>query len=66
MAKKRNEGLEALVPKQEPISIQEMTMQDWFAAFVMISAPPMTSHKDAATWAWDRAEAMIEERNRRM
>lgn len=66
MAKKQSEGLEALVPKQEPVSIQEITMQDWFAAFAMINSPPMTSAKDAAKEAWDRAEAMMNERNRRM
>ena len=66
MAKKRSEGLEALVPKQEPVSIQEITMQDWYAAFAMINRPPMTSAKDAAKDAWDCAEAMMEERNRRM
>jgi hypothetical protein len=66
MAKKRSEGLEALVPKQEPISIQEITMQDWYAAFAMLNWPPMTNNKDAAKECWDRAEAMMEERNRRM
>ena len=64
--KKRSEGLEALVPKQEPVSIQEITLQDWYAAFAMINSPPMTSAKDSAKDAWDRAEAMMEERNRRM
>lgn len=66
MVKKRSEGLEALVAKQEPISIQEITMQDWYAAFAMLNWPPMTSNKDAAKECWDRAEAMMEERNRRM
>lgn len=66
MARKQSEGLEALVPKQEPVSIQEITMQDWYAAFAMINSPPMTSTKDAAKDAWDRAEAMMQERNRRL
>lgn len=66
MARKQSEGLEALVPKQEPVSIQEITMQDWYAAFAMINSPPMTSAKDAAKEAWDRAEAMMQERNRRL
>lgn len=66
MVKKRSEGLEALVAKQEPISIQEITMQDWYAAFAMLNWAPMTNNKDAAKECWDRAEAMMEERNRRM
>lgn len=66
MARKKVEGLEALVPKQEPVSIQEITMQDWYAAFAMINSPPMTSAKDAAKDAWDRAEAMMQERGRRL
>ncbi len=66
MVKKRSEGLEALVAKQEPISIQEITMQDRYAAFSMLNWPPMTNNKDAAKECWDRAEAMMEERNRRM
>ena len=66
MARKKVEGLEALVPKQAPVSIQEITMQDWYAAFAMINSPPMTSAKDAAKDAWDRAEAMMQERNRRL
>ena len=66
MARKQSEGLEALVPKQEPVSIQEITMQDWYAAFAMIHTPPMTSAKDAAKEAWDRAEAMMQERKRRL
>lgn len=66
MARKKPEGLEALVSSQEPVSIQDITMQDWFAAFAMINTPPMTSAKDAAKDAWDRAEAMMDERIRRM
>lgn len=65
MSKKQSEGIEALVKNDEPISIQEITMLDWFAAFASISAPPMTSHKDAAGWAWERAEAMMAERRKR-
>lgn len=66
MARKPSNGLEALVPKQEPVSIQEITMQDWYAAFAMINTQPMTSAKDAAKEAWDKAEAMMEERGRRL
>lgn len=66
MAKKQSEGLKDLVAKQEPVSIQEITMQDWFAAFAMINSPPMVSPKESAMIAWEKAEAMMEERARRM
>lgn len=33
--KPKGEGLAAIVAKQDPVSIQEMTMQDFFAAFAL-------------------------------
>lgn len=66
MAKKRSEGLEALVSADEPTSIQDITMEDWYAAFAMICTSPMTAPKDAAKEAWERAEAMMQERKKRM
>jgi hypothetical protein len=33
--KPKADGLQALVAKQEPVSIQELTMQDFFAAFAL-------------------------------
>ena len=38
MVRKKSEGIEALVPKPEPISIQEITMLDWYAAFALMGA----------------------------
>ena len=35
MARKKPEGLAAIVAKQDPVSIQELTMQDFFAAFAL-------------------------------
>jgi hypothetical protein len=36
MARKpKGEGLAAIVAKQDPVSIQELTMQDFFAAFAL-------------------------------
>jgi len=35
MARKKPEGLAAIVAKQEPVSIQELTMQDFYAAFAL-------------------------------
>ena len=33
--RKKSEGLAAIVAKQDPVSIQELTMQDFFAAFAL-------------------------------
>jgi len=33
--RKKAEGLAAIVAKQDPVSIQELTMQDFFAAFAL-------------------------------
>ena len=64
MVKKKAEGIEALVPKPEPVSIQEITMLDWYAAFaVMASTQP---HEIAAEYAFNRAEAMMKEREKRL
>ena len=64
MARKKLEGIEALVSKEEPISIQEITMLDWYAAFaLMASTQP---HATAAEYAFNRAEAMMKEREKRL
>ena len=65
MARKKAEGIEALVEKSEPISIQEITMTDWFAAFALLGASPMTTPDAAAKDAYERAEAMMAERSKR-
>ena len=62
---KKPDGIEALV-RQEPISIQEITMQDWFAAFALIGASNMASPEEAAKEAFDRAQAIMRERKERM
>jgi hypothetical protein len=33
--RKKSEGLAAIVTKKEPVSIQDLTMQDFFAAFAL-------------------------------
>ena len=35
MARKKLDGIAAIVAKQDPVSIQELTMQDFFAAFAL-------------------------------
>lgn len=37
MPRKKSEGIESLVPSgEEPVSIQELTMQDWYAGFALM------------------------------
>lgn len=65
--RKKSEGLAAIVAKQDPVSIQELTMQDFFAAFALqgICASGPTSdwsNKRLAAEAYDLAAAMLEER----
>lgn len=62
MARKKDEGIEALKPKKEFVSIQEITMLDWYAAFALLGSSPMSNPEDTARAAFDRAEAMMQER----
>ena len=62
MARKKPEGIEALAAPPEPVSIQEITMLDWYAAFALMSTTQ--SHDTAAKWAFERAEAMMKEREK--
>jgi hypothetical protein len=64
MARKKPEGIEILTAAApEPVSIQEITMLDWYASFALMSTSQ--SHDSAAKWAFDRAEAMMAEREKR-
>ena len=64
--RKKLEGIEALKPKVDPISIQEITMLDWYVGFILLNSSPMASPEDAARDAFDRAEAVLKERARRI
>lgn len=64
MVRKKLEGIEALV-ETEPVSIQEITMLDWYAAFALMAIGSEASHTAAASMAFDRAEAMMAERAKR-
>lgn len=62
----RSKGLEALVKKESP-PLQDMTLADWFATFAMqtlINETGLVLDEFAET-AYDIAEKMIEERNKR-
>ena len=64
--RKKAEGIELLKPKMDPVSIQEITMLDWFAAFALLGLNQEQSHERAAVEAFERAEAMMKERAARM
>lgn len=61
---KKPEGIEELVAPMEQPSIQEITMLDWYAAFALMSNTQ--SPETAAKYAFDRAEAMMAERKKRL
>ena len=65
MARKKPEGIEALAAKPEPISIQEITLLDWFAAFALMSMGPDLHSATAASRAFDRADEMMKQRESR-
>jgi hypothetical protein len=65
MAKRKADGIEILVARQDPVSIQEITMLDWCAAFAMLGIKD-DNPKDAARQAFEKAEAMLEERAQRI
>ena len=65
MARKKAEGLAAIVAKQDPVSIQELTMQDFFAAFAMqgmLADPATPEIMDIAGAAYEVADEMLKAR----
>ena len=64
VSRKKSEGIEALRPKQDPVSIQEITLLDWYAAFALmgISIADEIEPTAAAKIAFERADAMLQER----
>lgn len=63
--RKKPEGIEVLRAKQDPISIQEITLLDWFAAFALMSTEDLPPDV-AAKIAYDKADAMLQERVQRV
>ena len=70
--RKKPEGLAAIMAKQDPVSIQDLTMQDFFAAFALtaflITQKPEDTDEPAITWAHDAyefADAMLKARMQR-
>lgn len=66
MAKRKVEGIAAVIAKQDPVSIQEITLLDWYAAFALLGASTMSTAEESAREAFDKAEAMLNERKERM
>ena len=66
MARKKSEGIEALVSKPEPVSIQEITMLDWYAGFAMMRTFGHPSHAQTAEEIFSLAESMMAEREKRI
>ena len=66
MARKPKEGIELLKPHQDPVSIQEITMMDWYAGFALLGSSPMSTNKESAKAAFDLAESMLMERAKRI
>ena len=64
MSTKRHKGVEALV-KVAPVPLDQMTMIDLFAAFCMVNVVCGPDHEREAEIAYDRAEAMLKEREKR-
>jgi len=60
MAKKQ--GIALLEPKRDPVSIEEITLQDFFMAFALIGASPMAMPKDIAAHAKAVADACMDAR----
>jgi len=60
-------GVEALLEKSDPVSIQEITLQDWYAAFALINmTKDASTYQEIAATAWEISDAMMDERSRRM
>ncbi len=56
-----------MLKKRDPVSIQEITLQDWYAAFALINmTKDDNTYQEIAATAWEISDSMMEERNRRL
>jgi hypothetical protein len=65
--RKKAEGLASIVAKQDPVSIQELTMQDFFAAFALQGICASGAFKEwtneqLAVESYDIADEMLQRR----
>ena len=66
MARKNPEGIESLRIKQDPVSIQEITMLDWYAGFALMRLVTLPEKAESAKEIFDLAEEMLKERVKRI
>lgn len=53
--------------KNEEVSIQDIKMIDWYAAFILMRLSSLDSDPDwTASEVFDKAEAMMKEREKRL
>jgi hypothetical protein len=65
--KKKSEGIKALTPVQEPLSIQDITMLDWYAMAATIGTVYDDDNPtETAARIFDLADALMAERERRL
>jgi hypothetical protein len=61
MAKRKAEGVESLV-RLEPVPLEQITMLDFFAAFVLMGLAGGDNLRHNAQVSYDQAEEMMRER----
>jgi uncharacterized membrane protein len=61
MVKRKLEGVESLI-KVEDVSLNEMTLIDFFVAFSLLNTIQSDNPEQDARRAYDRAEALVRER----
>jgi hypothetical protein len=58
----KKQGIALLEPKREPVSIEEITLHDFFMAFALIGASQMAMPRDIAGQAKAVADACMDAR----
>jgi hypothetical protein len=65
VARKKNDaGVAALIEQPEPVSIQEITMLDWYASFALADLPISLGPERRAAEAFQIGLAMLKEREK--
>jgi len=67
MPRKKADGIASIVAKEDPVSIQELTMQDFFAAFALQGICASGAFKEwtneqLAVESYDIADEMLQRR----
>lgn len=64
--KKIDAGVAALIDPPEPVSIQEITMLDWYAAFALLGLPATMTQQRKSVEAFETAAEMMKEREKHL